>query len=93
MPHNSGSDDDGLILIQLGVVAVGMTGGIGVVYATGLGWLVRHGIFITDNPVVAIPGTEGIGLDWPRLLVVAGIALVVAVLMVSALVARSREKA
>lgn len=93
MPHNSDSDDDGLILIQLGVVAVGMTGGIGVVYATGLGFLVQHGILITDNPVVAIPGREGIGLDWPRVLVVAGVALVVAVLMVSALVARSREKA
>lgn len=82
--------DDGLIMLQFGVLAVGAAGGVGALYAAGVDWLVDHGVFVR-HPVLALPGLADAGLDWPRIVAAAGILFAFVAVMVSATAHRIRS--
>lgn len=56
-------------------------------------WLVAHGVLVDGrHSLWAIPGAGGAGLDWPRLLLVAGVVVLLLVWLGSAAVRMLRRR-
>jgi hypothetical protein len=47
-------------------------------WANATDWMLEHHVVVpeTAHPVVALPGADGAGLDWPRIALAAGALLV-----------------
>jgi hypothetical protein len=54
-------------------------GSVTTAWADATGWMLDHRILVpaAADPVVALPATEGAGLDWARIAIVAGGLLMV----------------
>lgn len=39
-------------------------------------WALRHGVLVSDEPLMAIPGADGAGLDGPRLMILFAVVVV-----------------
>lgn len=83
------SDDDSLVLVLIGAAALmAVLASAGLLWARASAWLVEHKVVVPSgaHPVVSLPG--GVGLDLPRLLVVAAVLTALAAVGVSAVVRR-----
>lgn len=81
-PSSGGSgriaDDDLFVLTLLGLFGLGgAAAGAAILWGRALAWLLEHGILIAaaQRPLVALPQSNGAGLDTPRLALVAAAAL------------------
>ena len=80
-------DDDKLPLISLATMFAGSIAAAALVgWQRTVGFLTRYHVLATDDVVLALPGGGGPGLDLPRIVLGAGVLLVVDVLV------RSRRK-
>jgi hypothetical protein len=65
-------------------------GSVTTAWADATDWLLDHQILVPEaaDPVVAVPAAEGAGLDWARIVIVAGglVVLTMAIRLVSGLV-------
>lgn len=81
-------DDDNALAVMIAAVAASGTllGAAGALWLNGMEWLVTHQVLVAaaESPLLAIPHAQGVGLDWPRLLVLAGLALALAAWAASA---------
>lgn len=72
--------DEVVVLLIIGVVMGGsVLAGMSGLWIHITAFLTAHAVLVpaTHSPLVAIPGAEGAGLDQPRLIVAAGLALMV----------------
>lgn len=78
------SDDeatDELIQLKALVLAVaGFGGSIGIFWTRVINWLIEHKVLVSvaDDPVLTVPGGQGAGMDWAR--VVIAVAVLVALI-------------
>jgi hypothetical protein len=80
-------DDDVLVLIFIGLLAIGGVLAAAVaVWDWLVAWLIAHQILIPagNDPILEIPAASGAGLDGPRLSLLAGVLLGLAAIMLSA---------
>lgn len=89
-----------MVLLVAGSVGLGaVISGVGALWLKGAKWMVQQGLLVSAkaDPLLVIPGAGGAGLDILRLLVVAGVLLIVVASLVSgarrAWLARSAEEA
>jgi|SRR5664279_324266 len=71
-------DDDGFILLVIGIIAAGaVAGSIGLYWSKCVEWMLEHDLVVPASaaPIVALPSAGGVGLDVARVAVVAGVAL------------------
>ena len=73
-------DDDTTTMIILAILfgPAALTAGLGVLASQipGVaGWLIDHHILVAE-PVLVIPGTDGAGLDWLRIIPIASLMLI-----------------
>lgn len=74
-------------LINIGVLALStLLGSAGLLWLKGAAWLVEHQILVAagQDPLLVVSGTNGAGLDLPRLAIAAAVVLVGLVSLVSA---------
>jgi hypothetical protein len=74
-PASSPAEDDALILLVLAYLAGPAL--LAYFWKQALAWLLDHQVLIpaASNPLVALPASNGAGLDLPRLLLAGAIAL------------------
>lgn len=70
-------DNDTVLVILLGTVALGGLGGAGALFGLGTDWLVEHSVLIaaSASPLLPIPGLDGAGLDLTRSVIAAGLLI------------------
>ncbi|HYJ68003.1 MAG TPA: hypothetical protein VEX15_10125 [Nocardioidaceae bacterium] len=65
-------------------------------WADATDWMLEHHVVVpaTAHPIVALPGAEGAGIDWPRIAIAAGALLVLTltIRIVSGLVAAATSR-
>ena len=69
-PSARTSDDDLFMLLLLGVFSLGAAGtAAAVLWGRVLAWLLAHQVLVAEarHPLVALPYSQGAGLDVPRL--------------------------
>lgn len=74
-------DDDLLVLLVLATVLLGSIGGIvSGAWTVAQSWLLEHHVVVpaAADPILALPGGAGIGLDLPRLTVAVGVLVAAA---------------
>ena len=74
-------DDDTTTMIILAILfgPAALTAGLGVLASQTpavASWLMNHHILTSHNPVLVIPGTDGAGLDWLRIIPIAALMLI-----------------
>jgi len=86
------SDEDTLLLLSP-VILVVVLGSLPMWWAGGAQWLIAHHVLIaaSSSPLVAVPGTNGAGLDLRRVAIAAAVVLVALACAVSALRHRYRR--
>ena len=92
-PDGRTDPDDLMVLLFLGLLA-GPTILV-LAWRSLVGWLVDHQILLaaTRHPLVVIPASDGAGLDFPRLLLLAAVVLVLLAALGSVLVRMVRHRA
>lgn len=81
--------EEEVLLIHLALIGLGaLVGSAGLLWLKGTTWLIAHHVLLParSNPLLDVPGTEGAGLDLPRIAV--GVAVIVVVLAFAASEAR-----
>ncbi len=75
-----------IVFVVVAVAAMTAIGSVGVVWLTGVGWLVEHHVLVPAavHPVFALPACAGAGLDAARLAIGAGIVVALIAVAVSA---------
>ncbi len=79
--------EEELLLIHVALVAAGVVlGSASAIWLMGATWLVEHQILVAQSadPLLEIPGTNGAGLDLPRVAVAAGVIVAILTIAVSA---------
>lgn len=77
-----------LKFIVLGALGfLGSGGALGVFWLRGVSWLVEHQVLVSasSGPVFSFPGAEGAGLDMPRVLIIASVAVALIAIAISSL--------
>ena len=75
-------DDDKMMLVSLATMFAGSIATAALVgWQRAVGFLTRYHVLATDDVVLALPGGGGPGLDMPRIVLGAGVLLVVVVLV------------
>ena len=89
----SRGDDDVIVFVVPAVAAPTAIGSGGVVWLTGVGWLVEHHVLVPAavHPALALPACAGAGLDGTRLAI--GVGIVVALMAVGVSAVRRRVAA
>lgn len=88
---NKSSDDDILTLAFIGVgflMVIASSGAFALFSETARGWMLEHQVLVTDS--VLIPISDGVGLDLLRVVLIA--ASVLLILVLGAMIARSRKQ-
>lgn len=71
------SDDDDVVLFFIALI--GGPGLLAAFWSTAVGWLLEHRWLLpeADTPLLIVPATGGAGLDLPRAVIAAAVALAV----------------
>lgn len=73
------NEDEEVFLVNMGVLALStVLGSAGLLWLKGSAWLVEHQVLVSAaaDPLLAIPGTGGAGLDVSRLAIAAAVVLI-----------------
>lgn len=77
-PNLTTSADDEFVLFIIGcLAAAALVGSAGLVWLKGVGWLVEHQVLVpaSQRPLLALPFSDGAGLDMSRLAVLCAVLL------------------
>ena len=76
-PATSSADDEFVLFIIGCVAAAALVGSAGFFWLKGVTWLVEHQILVpaSQHPLVALPSSDGAGLDLSRLAVLAAVLI------------------
>lgn len=84
--------EEEVMLIHVALAAMGIVvGSISIIWLKGVDWLVTHRVLVagTADPIIALPGAGGAGLDAPRIAALVGLIGITAAVSLSA--RRGRE--
>jgi hypothetical protein len=73
--------EEEVLLIHVALAGMGVVvGSISIIWLKGVDWMVTHRVLLAGSadPILALPGAGGAGLDWPR---VAGLVGLVGVIV------------